>query len=139
MNDTIRDAAWWYWLLTAGFLAASLAGWSSGVSLAVFLCVVQILHFRRRSGSFTSFPVQVRLAYLGLLVTGLWTALHWIHVVQLIGTSARVLVGYCLLARVLSLASWNRTEPLSPVLVRRTFFSMRSAVAPCGAVLQRPS
>lgn len=43
---------------------------------------------------------------------------------QFVGTSARMLVGYCLLARTLSLMPWNRHEPISPELLRRTLFSM---------------
>jgi len=139
MNRTTRDLAWWYWLLTVGLLAPGIGRWSWGILLAMFLCAVQIIHFRWRTGSITAFPVQVRLAYLGLLAAGLWPPLQWIHLVQLIGTSARVLVGYCLLARTLSLAPWNRVEPLSASLVRRTFFSLQSAIAPCGSILQRPS
>ena len=34
-----------------------------------------------------------------------------------------VLVGYCPLARMLSLLPWNRRQPLSVALVRRTFLS----------------
>jgi hypothetical protein len=34
-----------------------------------------------------------------------------------------VLVGYCPLARALSLLPWNRSQPLSAALVRRTFVS----------------
>lgn len=137
MNKTMRDPAWWYWLLTAGFLAEGVGGGSWGIPLAVFLCVIQVVHFRWRTGSFIAFPVQVRLAYLSLLAGGLWSPLQWIHAVQLAGTSARVLIGYCLLARTLSLAPWNRVEPLSASLVRRTFLSMQSAIAPCGSVFQR--
>jgi hypothetical protein len=43
--------------------------------------------------------------------------------VQLVGTWAMVLVGYCPLARALSLLPWNRRQPLSADLVRRTFLS----------------
>ncbi|MGH7230523.1 MAG: hypothetical protein ACREJU_04095 [Nitrospiraceae bacterium] len=73
----------------------------------------------------TAFPVQVRVAYLILLILGQWTPLHWVLWVQLVGTSARVLTGYCLLARTLSLLPWNRFEPLSTALLRRTYFSLR--------------
>ncbi|MGH7258520.1 MAG: hypothetical protein ACREIM_09075 [Nitrospiraceae bacterium] len=82
--------------------------------------------------------MQIRVTYLLLLAIGLWTPLQWIHMVQLVGTLARVLFGYCLLARSLSLAPWNRIDPLSAALVRHTFFSIKSAVAPCGNVLRRP-
>ena len=138
MNRTTRDLAWWYWLTTVGLLASGLLGWAIGIHLAMFLCAVQIIHFGWRTGGITTFPVQVRVTYLLLLALGLWIPLQWIHLVQVIGTSARVLVGYCLLARTLSLAPWNRVEPLSASLVRHTFLSMQSAIAPCGSVLQRP-
>jgi len=138
MNRTTRDLAWWYWLATVGLLASGLLGWANGIPLAIFLCAVQVIHFGWRSGGFTALPVQVRVTYLLLLVLGLWTPLQWIHLVQVIGTSARVLVGYCLLARILSLAPWNRVELLSASLVRHTFLSMQSAIAPCGSVLPRP-
>jgi hypothetical protein len=138
MNRTTRDLAWWYWLATVGLLASGLLGWANGIHLAIFLCAVQVIHFGWRSGGITALPVQVRVTYLLLLALGLWTPLQWIHLVQVIGTSARVLVGYCLLARTLSLAPWNRVEPLSASLVRHTFLSMQSAIAPCGSVLPRP-
>jgi hypothetical protein len=136
MNTTTNDLVWWYWVVTAALLAAGLAGWPWGVPFAMALCATQIVHFRMRTGSLSSFPVQVRTTYILLLALGLWSPLQWIHVVQLIGTSARVLIGYCLLARAHSLAPWNRVEPLSAELVRRTFLSMRSAIARCGSLLQ---
>ena len=113
MKRTTRDLAWWYWLTTVGLLASGLLGWTNGIPLAIFLCAVQVIHFGWRTCSITALPVQVRVTYLLLLALGLWTPLQWIHLVQVIGTSARVLVGYCLLARTLSLAPWNRVEPLS--------------------------
>ncbi|MEX5217313.1 MAG: hypothetical protein NW701_05755 [Nitrospira sp.] len=139
MNTTTNDLAWWYWMLTVGLLSVGVTGWPWGVPLAMGLCAIQILHFRTRTGSLTSFPVQVRMTYMLLLALGLWPPLQWIHFVQVIGTSARVLVGYCLLARALSLAPWNRVEPLSAALVRNTFLSMQPAIAPCGSVLRRPT
>ena len=139
MNKPTTDLAWWYWLLTVALLAAGVAGWPWGIPLAMVLCGIQILHFIVHTGSVTSLPVQVRVTYLLLLALGFWAPLQWIHFVQVIGTSARVLIGYCLLARTLSLASWNRIAPLSATLVRNTFFSMQPTIASCGAILQRPS
>ncbi|MBX3346336.1 MAG: hypothetical protein KF806_13480, partial [Nitrospira sp.] len=55
------------------------------------------------------------------------------------GTTARVLVGYCLLARTLSLAPWNRRQPLTWSMLRRTFFSPQTAAPPCGAIFDRLS
>lgn len=134
---TIHDLSWWYWFLTAGLLGAGLFGWPSGVFLAMVLCAVQIAHVIRLTRDVTAFPVQVRVAYLAMLNAGLWEPIQWIHWIQLAGTTARVLVGYCLLARMLSLAPWNRWQPLTFALIKRTFFSLRTAVPPCGEVFRR--
>lgn len=134
---TTRELGWWYWFMTVGLLASSLMGWWMGLYLAMALCAVQIGHVIWLTRDVTSFPVQVRVAYLGLLAVGLWGPLQWIHWVQLVGTSARVFVGYCFLARVLSLASWNRRQSLSWELVTRTFCSDQTLMRPCSAVFQR--
>jgi len=134
---TSRDLGWWYWFMMVGLLGAGLLGWTAGLYLAMVLCAIQIIHVSWLTRNVTSFPVQVRLAYLGLLLAGLWEPLQWIHWVQLIGTSARVVVGYCFLARVLSLASWNRRFPLSWELVAHTLFSRQTVIPPCGEVFQR--
>lgn len=134
---TTRDLGWWYWLVSMGLLGANLLGWTTGVYLAMALCAIQIVHAIWLTREVTAFPVQVRVAYLGLLAVGLWGPLQWIHWVQLVGTSARVFVGYCFLARVLSLASWNRRQSLSWELLVRTFFSPQSREPSCGQVFQQ--
>lgn len=134
---TTRDLGWWYWLVTVGLLGANLLGWTTGVYLAMVLCAIQIVHVIWLTREGTAFPVQVRVVYLGLLAAGLWGPLQWIHWVQLVGTSARVLVGYCFLARVLSLAFWNRQQSLSWELMTRTFCSGQTVMRPCSAVFQR--
>lgn len=132
-----RDLGWWYWFLTVGLLCAGLSGWTAGIGLAMILCVVQLVHVAWLAQDVTAFPVQVRLVYLAMLIVGLWEPLHWIHWMQLAGTSFRVLIGYCFLARTLSLAPWNRRLPLTAPLVKRTFLSMQSPVPPCSEVFQR--
>jgi hypothetical protein len=86
-----------------------------------------------------AFPVQLRLVYLAMLIAGLWGPLQWIHWMQLAGTTARVLIGYCLLARALWLAPWNRWQPLTLTLITRTFLSWQTAVPPCWEVFRRMS
>ncbi|MEK6785973.1 MAG: hypothetical protein AABY61_10880 [Nitrospirota bacterium] len=137
MMTTIRDLGWWYWFMTMGLLGASFLGWMAGLYVAMVLCAVQLAHVFRITRDATSFPMQVRAAYLGLLFAGLWGPLQWIHCVQLVGTSARVVIGYCFLARVLSLAPWNRQQPLSWDLITRTFFSGQTVMPSCGAVFQQ--
>ena len=134
---SIRDLGWWYWLVTVVLLGAGLIVWPVGLTLAMALCAIQIVHVSRLTHDVTAFPVQVRIAYLALLAAGSWEPLHWIHWVQLAGTTARVAVGYCLLARALSLAPWNRTQTLTIDLLKRTFLSFQTTVRPCGEVFRR--
>lgn len=117
-----RDIAWWWWLVIDLLLATSLLV-DRRILAAVFaVAAAQVVLFARASG-WTSFPAQVRIAYLGLLLIGLWHPAGFIHWIQLAGTTAMVLFGYCLLARCLSLLPFNRIEPLSAALVMRTFFA----------------
>jgi hypothetical protein len=130
-QSRLHDVKWWFWLVTAILLAAYVAGWRGAIFAAIALGAVQLVHFAAREGGLRAFPVQVRAAYLALLVGGLLPLLGFIHWVQLVGTWAMVLVGYCPLARALSLLPWNRRQPLSIALVRRTFLSapVRGSIA----------
>ncbi len=112
-----------YWQLTVILLAMSLAGWPPGHPLALGLCGVQSIHFAILDRSLTAFPVQVRLAYAGLLALALWEPLRFLLWVQLIGTSAMVVCDYCLLARITALMPWNRSQPFSLQLMKKTIFS----------------
>lgn len=135
----IHDLGWWYWFLTASLLASGLLAWPAGIYLAMALCAVQLAHVLLITGDVTSFPVQVRAAYVLMLLAGLWGPFQWIHWMLLAGTSARLLVGYCLLGRTLSLAPWNRRFPLTLPLIKRTFLSLQTALPPCGEVFRRMS
>ena len=125
---TIRDVGWWYWFLTVGLLGAGLMGWAEGIYLAMVVCTVQIIHVIRLKREARSFPLQVRVAYLGLLLAGLWGPLQWVHWMQLVGTSARVTLGFCFLVRTPSLAPWNRRSPFTLALVRRTYLAREPGV-----------
>jgi hypothetical protein len=118
-----REVSWWYWAVTTLLLFHGLAGNSEGFQLAIALSALQIVHFRLRENAFSAFPVQVRLAYTGMLIAFLWGPLNVLYWIPAIGTLAQVLFGYCTLARCLSLMPWNRSEPLSLGLLRRTFLS----------------
>lgn len=117
----LRSLGWWYWLWTALPLAAWLiAGMPVALAGAAGLTALQAMHFALREGRFTAFPVQVRLAYLALLLAGQADALGFVHWLQLAGTTAMLTVDYCPLARIVSLAPWNRHEPLTLAVLRRT-------------------
>ena len=118
-----REISWWYWAVTSVLLIIGLTGRFEAFMLATALSAIQVVHFRLREGSFGAFPVQVRVAYTAMLLLALWEPLNWLFWLPAIGTPAQVLFGYCTLARCLSLMPWNRREPLSTELVRRTFLS----------------
>jgi hypothetical protein len=118
-----RSIGWWYWLVTVCLLTAGVAGWPLGFLCAIAVTAFQLAHFIIREGSITAFPVQVRLAYLLLLLIALPEKLHPIYWLPLIGTWVQVLFGYCTMARTVSLLPWNRKEPISSSLLRRTYLS----------------
>jgi hypothetical protein len=118
-----RSVSWWYWLLTAGFLTAGVFGWSTGFLLAILLVIIQLIHFAILEQSLTAFPVQVRLGYLLLLLFAAPEPLQWIYWIPTVGTWAQVIVGYCAMARTVSLLPWNRSESFSLDLLKRTFLT----------------
>ncbi len=118
-----REIGWWYWLVTAGLLSYGLTVDSVGLWLAVALTVINLLHFAVRADRLTAFPVQVRFFYLLLLLVALPEPLRWLFWIPTVGTWAQVLVGYCTMARLVSLFPWNRREPFTARLVWRTFLS----------------
>lgn len=118
-----RAVAWWYWLVTAIFLTAGVSGWPTGFLCAIGVTAFQLVHFILREGSLPAFPVQVRIAYLLLLLVAWPQGMRWLYWLPLIGTWAQLIFGYCTMARTVSLLPWNRNEPLSWSLVRRTYLS----------------
>jgi len=122
---------WWLWALTGAAVSASLAGWGPGLRAALAVTAVQAVHQAARTRSVHSFPVQVRAAYLLILLAGMWPPLRVVHALQLAGTVALVVFDYCPLARMLSLLPWNRRRPFTLSLLRTTFLSppVRNVVA----------
>ena len=118
-----RELSWWYWLVTAVLLSLGLAVSPDGFLGAIAVTVWQLIHFRLRERSNAAFPVQVRFWYLMLLLLALPGPMHWLYWIPTIGTWAQLFFGYCTMARLVSLFPWNRSEPFSWGLLRRTFFS----------------
>lgn len=122
----LTDPSWWHWAATVPMLAAHLAGVAGAIYLAIAVCAVMAAWYLLKLRQVRPFPVQVRLAYLGLLIAGFLPAMHWIYWVQLVGTSAMVLAGYCPLARMLALAPWNREERFSWALLKAAVVAPRA-------------
>ena len=118
-----KDWTWWWWLVTACLLLIGLMGIPEAFLAALLLSIAQSVLFFARECAFGAFPVQLRLAYALLLIICFFLPIRWLFWLPTIGTFALVIFGYCLMARMLSLLPWNRTEPITADLVRRTFLS----------------
>lgn len=123
MLQHMNNKVWIYWAITDILLIAAVAGWSEGLSLAIALTIIQIIHFYVETPQLKSFPVQVRIAYLILLLLALWSPLFFILYPVILGTTAMVVFDYCFLARFMSLMPWNHQQGMSLGLIKRTFFS----------------
>jgi len=108
-----KDIAWWYWLVTVILLTTGMFVGTVGFYLAIVLTIIHCIHYLFKEKTVTAFPVQVRIAYLVLLLISLPDYFQFIFWVPLVGTWAQVIFGYCAMARFLSLFSWNRNEPLT--------------------------
>jgi hypothetical protein len=118
-----RSAGWWYWLATVCLLTAGVSGQPTGFTLAIGLTLIQLVHFSIREHSLVAFPLQVRFAYLMLLLVALPASLQWVYWIPTIGTWAQVFFGYCAMARMVSLLPWNRKQAFSFALLKQTFIS----------------
>jgi len=116
-RDVFTDLSWWHWAVTIPLLASQLAGYHWAIAVASGLCAAMGIYFLYRLRQIRPYPVQVRIAYLGMLVIGTLPWMQWIHWLQLCGTTAMVTVGYCPLIRMLSLIPPNRNEPLTASLI----------------------
>lgn len=118
-----NKASWWFWLVTVVFLSLGVSGRTSGFYAATVLAVFQVIYFAIKEGQFSAFPVQVRIAFIVVMIVPLWEPLRFLYWIPVIGIWVLVLTGYCFLARLLSLMPWNRKEQLSASLIKRTFLS----------------
>jgi hypothetical protein len=131
MNPTVRrwlfimpqDWTWWVWLVMACLLLIGLVGLPEAFLAALLLSSAQSVLFLVRERAFKAFPVQLRLGYTLLLIICFFPPIRWLYWLPALGTFALVVFGYCLMARMLSLLPWNRTEPITTDLLRRTLLS----------------
>lgn len=118
-----KEPTWWVWLVTMLLLACGLAGQPAGFVGAITLSVAQSGWFVWQHRRLRPYPVQIRVAYTGLLLLCLTPLLRWLYWLPTVGTVALLLFGYCLMGRMLSLLPWNRQEAINLVLLRRTFLT----------------
>lgn len=108
------------WVPASAHALALLAACAGQLALFVLL----------ERGQLRALSVQVRATFVLLICVALWLpGMQWLLFVPLIGVAARLTTGYCLLARLVWLLPWNRQQPLTAQLLRRTLFSAPTAGA----------
>jgi hypothetical protein len=106
-------------LLVATLLRPGLAPWLLAACVANLLLFVAI-----ERGRIGALSVQVRIAFLAWIAAGLWLpGLQVLLYVPVVGVAARLAFGYCLLARLVALAPWNRRVRLSRRLLVATLLA----------------
>lgn len=112
-TEVLLDPSWWHWTATIPLLVLTLAGHPWACWIAIGLCAVVGAYYFYNIKQMQPYPVQLRVAYVVVLLCGMLPGMNWFYWVPLVGTMAMVLVGYCSLRRLLSLAPWNRSGPFS--------------------------
>jgi len=116
----VWDRARWFWLLTLLLLVPGVF-WAPALWGALAWSVVNLLVYRVERGTWSAFPVQVRVFYILVMLPALWPPLQLLAAIQAVGTLLAVFADYCPAARIVSLFPWNRERPLSPALLWHTF------------------
>ena len=119
----LKSLAWWYWLATVFSIMFGLLYASEGYLIAIGLTAWQGIHFALKQSNWFAFPVQVRFWYMTFLVVAYVTHSQVVFLALVIGTWAQLLIGYCGMARFVSLHPWNRNQPLTVDLLKATLFS----------------
>ena len=124
-RSVFGDPTWWSWIVMIALLVARFVAGSVGPAIAALaLCLaIAAIDIIVRRGDIKAMSVQIRLGYAVLLLVGLVPGMQWMHAVQIAGTTARVLTGYCLLQRELLLFPFNRGGPLTRAFVRSILFA----------------
>ena len=113
VHINIGSLTWWIWAMAAGLLVWGLTGQVLAREGAMALALLQAIGYLSVHRSVKHFPTQLRIAYAIWMAAGLVPPLFVIYWILAAGTSARVLTGYCAMARLLLLLPWNRSVSLS--------------------------
>jgi hypothetical protein len=119
----LNDWVWWAWTLTTALLVAGLCGYDSALTGATAVTATHGLLVLARDRSLVAYSVQLRAAYLLLLLICYLPYTLWLYWLIVVGTLALNIFGYCFLTRVLSLFPWNSREAYTLDRLWRTFFS----------------
>ena len=107
----VRDLFWWFWTVTLVFIIAALAGSKPGYFIVMVISAIQVIIFMVREKDVMAYPVQIRVAYFALTLTGFWAGGRVIfYVLLLLGTIMVVIFGRCSISMLLKIMPWNRNR-----------------------------
>lgn len=129
-----RTLAWWYWLASTLSLNLTVLGIYPAYTIAIGIALVQLVHFLIRDHGHPSMTVQIRSGYLLVLLLALPDYMQWFLWVPAMGTLARVLFSYCLMARMLVLLPFNRKEVLTFAFVKKAFLTPPRKATPLHSI-----
>ena len=109
----IKSIAWWIWAILAGLMLWGITGQILARQAAMALAVLQAVGYLLVYRSVRHFPTQLRIAYALWMALSLVPPLYLMYWILAAGTTARVLTGYCAMARLLLLLPCNRSVPLT--------------------------
>src|SRR6476660_6381528 len=92
----LDDWTWWAWTITTALLIVGLSGYSLAFIGAMAVTAGQGFILLVRDRSPAAFSVQLRVAYLLLLLLGYPPPMRWLYWLPTVGTFALVVFGYCL-------------------------------------------
>ncbi|MDH3355646.1 MAG: hypothetical protein OEL79_10585 [Chromatiales bacterium] len=108
----LKSIEWWYWFVTLIAMVAGLAGVVEGFYIVIAVSLFQFIHFMVTYG-FSAFPTQVRFVYGIFTIGALFDPTRIFYWALVVGTIMVTLFDRCIIARVLILMPWNRSEKLS--------------------------
>ena len=115
------ELSWRYWFATACLLTAVINGYQIAFFLAIWLTLIQLMHFIIRENTITAYSVQLRFWYLLLLLLALLEPLHILAWSVFAATWIQLIFGYSMMERCVSLLPWNRKGKLTKKFILKTF------------------
>jgi hypothetical protein len=115
---------WGLWFITWLGLVGGLFEQLYFEYVVIFSAFHAVLFLVINAFNIKPFPVQVRIAYFIWVAAGTYVPhLTFLMYITLVGLAANLFLGYCPLARMMTLMPWNRNEKFSIGLVGRVFLS----------------
>ncbi len=115
---------WGLWFITWLGLVGGLFDRLYYEYVVIFSALHAVLFLLINGFSVKPFTVQVRIAYFVWVAAGTYVPhLTVLMYITLVGLATNLFLGYCPLARMMSLMPWNRNEKFSFGLLGRVFLS----------------